>query len=100
MKNPFSTWACAAVACMLLLGASCATTERTEGGKPWPVLAVKGIVVEKGRDKGCAIINDQIVSVGGSISNVTLVAVTEKGAILQFDGTRRFVKTRGMVGDR
>ena len=100
MKNRFSTWACVAVACMLLFAASCATTERAENGKNWPMVTIKGMVVEKGRDKGCAMINDQIISVGGSISGVTLVAVTEKGAILEFDGARRLVKTGETIGGR
>jgi len=64
------------------------TTEPS--GLVWPPLALSG-VVGKGHN-GAANINGQVVGIGETVDDVTVLAVARQGAKLEYKGETRFLK--------
>jgi hypothetical protein len=60
----------------------------------WPILVIKGVLGKGSRGNGGAIINNDIVSVGGEIEGVKLLSVNPNGTItLQFKGEKKMLRS-------
>ena len=60
----------------------------------WPILVIKGVLGKGSRGNGGAIINNEIVSVGGEIEGVKIVSVNPNGTItLEFKGEKKTLRS-------
>jgi Tfp pilus assembly protein PilX len=73
-----------------------ATTEaKPTAPRSWPHLQLVG-VVGKGKN-GAAMISGSVVAAGDEINGVTVLEVRSNGALLEFNGEQRFLKTGGHI---
>ena len=63
----------------------------------WPHLTLSGLV-GRGRT-GSAILNNEVVGVGESIQDVTLLGIDSEGVELEYRGERRHLKVAGVIDD-
>ena len=63
----------------------------------WPPLKLTGILSNPGAGEGAAIINNQMLSVGGQIDGVTLVEIRADGVMLKFGEETKFLKIGGVL---
>ena len=60
----------------------------------WPILVIKGVLGKGSHGNGGAIINNEIVSVGGEIEGVKIVSVNPNGTItLEFKGEKKTLRS-------
>ena len=59
----------------------------------WPVLVLNGLVGEGAQ--GSILVNNQIIDVGDTIEDVRVVSISKHGAMLEYEGEKKFVKVNG-----
>ncbi|MBU4201273.1 MAG: hypothetical protein L6455_09650 [Kiritimatiellae bacterium] len=63
----------------------------------WPTLKLTGILASLSAGEGSACINNQIISIGGQIEDVTLVEIRSDGVLLKYGGETKFLKMGGIL---
>ncbi len=63
----------------------------------WPSLKLTGILTSPGAGESAALINNQLLIVGGQLNGVTLVEIRVDGVTLQYGGETKLLKVGGVL---
>jgi hypothetical protein len=65
------------------------------GDVTWPRLSLSGLV--GGKRGGAAIINNEVIGIGEAIEGAVVIDLTKKGATLEYQGEKQFLRVGGVI---